>query len=150
PFDLSLELDWNDQSNGCYLTAGIHLCPTATDTNPEDERDWLRLLYIGVPPGQNARAWVSKQVNGGETVLYDEGWPEQRTGRKIGRQDLNLRWADGVLSLRENGELLWSGAWEGFAERNAYLYLQLSSHSNYPAREVFFDNLVFSGSAANE
>lgn len=40
---ISFDLDWNDQANGCYLTAGIYLCPVATDTNPGDEPDWLAL-----------------------------------------------------------------------------------------------------------
>lgn len=142
PLEISFELDWKDQKNGCYLTAGLFLCPTATDGHPGDERDWLKLEYIGVPPGQNARAWVSARTYGGERVLYDEGWPEkQRTGRKIGRQKVRLRWQENTLSLIENDQVLWEREWQGFGFPQAYLYLQMSSHSNYPPREVYFDNV---------
>lgn len=149
PFELSFTLDWNNQANGCYLTAGIFLCPTATDGNPADEKDWWKLEYIGVPPGKNGRAWGSTRRNGGERVLYDEGWPaKQRTGRKIGRQKVMVRWQNDELTVVENGETLWQTKWEGFGFPTAYLYLQMSSHSNYPAREVFFDGVVVRRAAA--
>ncbi|MBI3921658.1 MAG: hypothetical protein HY318_09595 [Armatimonadetes bacterium] len=140
PMELSFDLDWNDQRNGCYLTAGVVLCPTKTDANPEEERDWLKFEYIGVPPGRNARAWISARSKGGERVLYNEGWPDkQRTGRKIGRQKLRILWKDDALSVMENGRLLWQTPWKGFDFPSAYLYLQMSSHSNYAPREIFFD-----------
>jgi hypothetical protein len=142
PMELSFVLDWNDQKNGCYLTAGIVLCPTATDGNPEGEKDWFKFEYIGVPPGQNARAWVSVRAHGGERVLYHEGWPEkQRTGRKIGQQTVKIRWKEDTLSLLENDKVLWETEWQRFDFPQAHLYLQMSSHSNYPPREVFFDNI---------
>jgi len=142
PLEISFELDWNNQRNGCYLTAGICLCPTATDGNPEAEKDWFKFQYIGVPPGQNARAWVSMRTHGGERILYDEGWPEkQRTGRRVGRQTVKIRWQGDTLSLLENDQVLWETPWPCFGFPQAYLYLQMSSHSNYPPREVFFDNI---------
>jgi len=142
PFELSFELDWNNQANGCYLTTGIFLCPTATDGNPADEKDWWKLEYVGVPPGKNARAWVSARSKGGERVLYDEGWPtKQRTGRKIGKQAVTIRWQHDRLTIVENEKTLWETDWS-VTWPNAYLYLQMSSHSNYPAREVFFDGVV--------
>lgn len=98
--------------------------------------------YVGVPPGRNARAWVSVRAHGGERVLYDEGWPEkQRTGRKIGRQAVKIRWQGDKLSLLESDRVLWETQWPRFGFPQAYLYLQMSSHSNYPAREVFFDHV---------
>jgi len=145
PFELSFELDWNNQANGCYLTAGVFLCPTATDGNPGAEKDWWKLEYIGVPPGKNARAWVSARANGGERVLYDEGWPaKQRIGRKIGKQAVTIRWQHDRLTIVENEKTLWETDWS-VTWPNAYLYLQMSSHSNYPAREVFFDEVAVAG-----
>jgi len=95
-----------------------------------------------VPPGKNARAWISRRVNGGKQVLYNEGWPEkQRTGRKIGQQTVKIRWQDDRLRVIENGQVLWEAAWESFGFPQAYLYLQMSSHGNYPARELFFDDV---------
>ena len=146
PFELSFELDWNNQANGCYLTAGVFLCPTATDGNPGAEKDWWKLEYIGVPPGKNARAWVSARANGGERVLYDEGWPaKQRIGRKIGEQAVTIRWRSDKLTVVENGKTLWQTDWKSFRFPTAYLFLQMSSHSNYPAREVFFDEVAVAG-----
>lgn len=145
--EISFELDWNDQRNGCYLTAGVYLCPTATDGTPRDEKDWFKFEYIGVPPGKNARAWVSVRTRGGERVLYDEGWPkQQRIGRKIGRQRVKLQWQGETLSLLENDQVLWEGPRAYCDFPTAYLYLQMSSHSNYPAREVFFDNIISAAS----
>jgi len=148
PFELSFELDWNNQANGCYLTAGVFLCPTATDGNPADEKDWWKLEYVGVPPGKNARAWVSARRTGGERVLYDEGWPaKQRTGRKIGVQQVTIRWQGDELTVVENGKPLWQTDWKGFGFPTAHLYLQMSSHSNYPPREVFFDEVTVARSS---
>jgi hypothetical protein len=31
---ISFDLDWNNQSNGCYLTGSICICPAATNGNP--------------------------------------------------------------------------------------------------------------------
>ncbi len=144
PTQVSVVLDWNGQKNGCYLTAGLVLCPTATDGNPEDESDWLKVEYVGVPPGKNGRAWLSERRQGGpERSLYDEGWPAtQRTGRAIGRQEVTLTWSEGKLTFAEQGQQLWQGRWAAWDAPSAYLYLQLSSHSNYPPREIFFDDVL--------
>jgi hypothetical protein len=40
--EISFNLDWNNQSNGCYLSGSFYLCPTATDGNPENENNWLK------------------------------------------------------------------------------------------------------------
>ena len=142
PLEISFELDWNNQANGCYLTAGMVLCPTATEANPNDEDAWFKMEYVGVPPGKNARASVSVRAKGRERVVYDEGWPrEQRTGRKIGRQRVRIQWQGQTLTLVENDRILWKAKWPGFGFPAAYLYLQMSSHSNYRARQVFFDNV---------
>ena len=42
--EISFDLYWNNQSNGCYLTAeAFCLCPTATNGNPEDESNWYKI-----------------------------------------------------------------------------------------------------------
>ncbi|HJH27349.1 MAG TPA: hypothetical protein C5S37_11430 [Methanophagales archaeon] len=48
--EISFDLDWNNQSNGCYLTASLYLCPAVTNGNPREEKDWLKFEYVGVPP----------------------------------------------------------------------------------------------------
>jgi len=140
---VSVDLDWNNQTNGSYLTAAVYLCPTSTGKNPQDEADWIRFEYVGVPPGQNARATVATKVKGLVRWLYMEGWPdENRTGRKIGLQHLVLRIDTNGFSLLENETELYQTDAHGLGFNEAYLYLQMSSHSNYPAREVYFDHIA--------
>ena len=55
---IAVELDWNDQPNGSYLSAGLILAPEPTEANPSRGRSWLKVEYVGVPPGRNARLVV--------------------------------------------------------------------------------------------
>ena len=76
-------------------------------------------------------------------MLHTEGWPDlQRTGRKIGRQRLRLVLEEGAIRVFENEELLYDSQKKVLQFSSAYLYLQMSSHSNYPPREVFFDDIA--------
>jgi len=140
---ISFSLDWNEQSNGSYLTAGIHLCPTVTDSNPKDENNWLKFEYVGVPPGRNARAVVATKINGRVIQLYTEGWPkEQRAGRRIGNQRISIILEGKSFKVIENGREIYKSESHSLTFTAAYLYLQMSSHSNYPAREIYFDDIV--------
>lgn len=141
---VSLDLDWNEQANGCYLTAAVYLCPTITSTNPRDEADWLKLEYVGVPPGKNARSVVAKKVNGRVQYLDRDGWTENRQGRVIANQHINIFIDRRGFRIRENGQELYGIESHELSFKQAYLYLQMSSHSNYPSREVYFDNISVS------
>jgi hypothetical protein len=138
----SMVLDWNGQANGSYLTAGMFLSPNATDLNPQGGRDWLGVEYIGVPPGQNARLQVSRKFNGNLSMPYTEGWPDQqRKGRAITVQKLGILLDAAGLSVLENDAEIFRLAEHGLNFTRTYLYLQMSSHSNYPAREVYFSSI---------
>ena len=149
PLEISLDLDWNNQVNGCYLSAGLFLCPTATTENPGDEKEWIKLEYRGVPPGKNARIVISRKRRGAERWLFTEGWPEQQhLGRLIGLQHLRLLLTRDTMTVFENDRELYTCKFEGVEHtklpltwESAYLYLQQSSHCNYQAREGFFDNI---------
>jgi len=142
PVEVEFELDWNRQRNGCYLTAGLYLCPVASEA-PKEESDWLKVEYVGVPPGKKGRCELATRVRGRLHLLYTEGWPtKQRTGRPLAVQKVKLTLRDGRLELHENGKLLFDIPSLRLGFEEAYLYLQMSSHSNYPPREVFFDNVV--------
>ena len=95
-----------------------------------------------MPPGRNARLVVGASIDGRERTLFDEGWPDvNRTGRRIALQKLLLVVGLGAFEVQENGRRLFQSK-ETLLPRDAiYLYLQLASHSNYPAREVFFDDI---------
>jgi hypothetical protein len=84
--------------------------------------------------------------------LFNEGWPEkQRTGRLITKVHVELKFDDGKWQVLEDGKPPFAASAQpklGFAK--AHLYLQMTSHSNYPPREVFFDNVAFGSSEENE
>lgn len=146
PVEVAAEIDWNNQANGCYLQASLFLCPTSTDATAATERDWLRFEYVGVPPGKNARACLSRRQAGNLRFLYTEGWPQpdprDRIGRPIGRQSVRLRLDRQNIEIIENGKTLWGPEPHGCDFTQAFLYLDVCSHSNYPPRELFFDNVA--------
>lgn len=140
--EISFNLDWNNQSNGCYLTGSVYLCPTATNANPRDEDDWLKFEYVGVPPGKNARCVIATKIDGRTGWLYAEGWPEDRSGRKIADQHIRIIIDDESFKVMENGREIYASPPHDLTFTSAYIYLQMSSHSNYPTREIYFDDVV--------
>ena len=142
PTRISLRLDWNEQANGSYLSAGLVLSPENTTGNPLQRRNWLKVEYVGVPPGKNARLAVSLKREGRERSLNSQGWPEtNRAGRKLAVQNIEIVTVGGSFEVWENGALQYEAPEETLPFDSAYLYLQMSSHSNYPPREIFFDEI---------
>jgi hypothetical protein len=139
---IAVDLDWNSQSNGSYLSAAIVLSPSATSQSPFNASDWLKVEYVGVPPGRNARMVIGLKQGGHERTLDNEGWPGRgRQGRPIGVQHLVIVCSRGALQVWENGMLAYESKEKVIGFATAYLYLQMSSHSNYSARTVYFDNV---------
>jgi hypothetical protein len=141
---ISVDLDWNNQGNGSGLSAGIVLSPLVTKGNPYIQPACLWVEYIGVPPGKNARRVIGVREASNHRHLDSEGWPDQnREGRPIGLQKLEIRIGEGgSFRIFENGVEAYASGPKALAFDRAYVYLQMSSRSNYPPREVFFDNLV--------
>ena len=106
-----------------------------------DENDWLKFEYVGVPPGLNARSVVTTKVDGKIRSLYTEGWPENRTGRHIANQHVNIIIDNRSFKIIENGDEIFESSHD-LSFTSAYIYLQMSSHSNYPDREIYFDNVM--------
>lgn len=141
PYQVSWALDWNDQSNGSYLSAGVLISPHATRTKPTTESDWLQVSYVGVPPGVNARLEITGRVSGQRKTFYTEGWPaENRAGRKIGLQHLDLQVSDSGLELKENGKFVFRTD-QALPFQQVYVYLFLTSHSNYKLRDIYFERV---------
>jgi hypothetical protein len=139
---ISVVLDWNDQANGSYLSAALILSPEATTGNALNGSEWFKFGYVGVPPGRNARAVLSVKTSGRERTLYTEGWPDSnREGRKISLQKIEVLIRRQSFQIMENDRLLYDSGDEPLPIEHAYLYLQMSSHSNYPAREIYFDDV---------
>ncbi len=143
-------LDWNDQANGSYLSATVILAGAETLENPLREQDWLAAEYVGVPPGAHARLQLVSSASGRRRTLEDEGWPRtQREGRKIGRVRVVLFVAPHASTrLWENGELRHRSTRSTLLVERLFLHLQISSHSNYRAREVYFDDVEISNTDA--
>lgn len=139
---VTAELDWNDQANGSYLSSELVVSPSGVVGNPLEKPDWILVGYVGVPPGRNARMVVAASVGGRIRTLFDEGWPDQnRSGRRIGRQRVTLQLLDGRIEVMENSSRLFSSELRQATRQPVYVYLQLASHSNYAARELFFDEV---------
>jgi hypothetical protein len=142
---LAADLDWNGQANGSYLSAALVLAPAAVDGNPLDTPSWIKVEYHGVPPGKNGRLVVGRRRQGRDLPLFTEGWPElHRGGRPIGLQRLELRFRADGFEVRENDVIVFDSK-EALGFDAAHVYLLMSSHSNYPPRELFFDNVRVSG-----
>ena len=160
PLRVEVELDWNAQRNGCYLSAGFALVPPTpapqAGTPPPPERAphelpaALAFEFVGVPPGKNARPFLWWRKAHGLRPLYTEGWPqpkrEQRTGRKVGRVRVALELSAKRLRLLEGGRELYVG--EGVSLVGPlHLLLFVRGHSNYSERTVLFHEARVSAAA---
>jgi hypothetical protein len=142
-------LDWNNQANASYLSAALILAGAETLENPLRDKNWLAVEYIGVPPGRNARLQLSSCSFGHRLTLEDEGWPHaRRAGRKIGEVRMVLFVAPGSTRLWENGKARHQSTGPSLSLEHVFLHLQISSHSNYRAREIYFDDVEVSNADA--
>jgi hypothetical protein len=139
---LRVRIDWGPPANGSYLAAAVVISPHATAASPEATDDWLSVGYVGVPPGHNARLLVTARTRGVKRTLYADGWPDvRREGRPVKRAEIELAWRGPALEIREDGRLVHIAAASEARFDAAHVYLQLASHSNYPARAVSFEDL---------
>jgi hypothetical protein len=139
PATIAATLDWNKQANGSYLTAEMHLNWAGQANQPAA---CLKVQYIGVPPGKNGRAMILLETKDRPpSVVYDEGWPErQKEGRLIEVKKIKLVTRLDGIEFWEDDKLLFNGKLT-LPPTPAHLSLLISSHSNYPAREIYFDDV---------
>ncbi|MFQ6039503.1 MAG: YdjY domain-containing protein [Candidatus Poribacteria bacterium] len=152
PTEIAFDLDWNAQQNGCYLTAGLYICPVESE-NPQKEKDWVRFEWVGVPPGKNIRANVWASSDGAMKQLYTDWGPVSENGKpqgwpvKPGNHRIKLMLdSEGIRVWADSKQLCY--AQYSFSFTSAYLYLQMSSGANYPDREVYFDNIIVTAMGA--
>jgi len=144
---IAVELDWNAQVNGSYLSAGIVLAPHATREDPLATPDWISVQYVGVPPGRRARMVVALSEAGRQRTIYTEGWPDvNRAGRPIAVHDVAVHLGPARFEVLEDGKAVTTAAMP--ATHAMFLYLQMSSHSNYPWRAVLFGNVRIEAQAS--
>src|SRR5688572_10032925 len=141
---ISVEIDWSRQENGSGLSAGIVLSPDATQGNPLANPSAFWVEYVGVPPGKKARRVIGLRTDSRSRLLDTEGWPdENREGREIGIQRIDIEVGEkGEVRVLENGIPVFTTDPEALGFDRAHVYLQLSSRSNYPPREVGFAPLA--------
>jgi hypothetical protein len=139
---ISVQVHWGEQANASYLTAAVVLSPHATLGNPLQTPEWLQVAYVGVPPGRNARMIAAFRTRGRERTVFTEGWPDvNRGGRRIGVQEVSVRVRGASFEVWEGRQRIWASRPGEISFGAGYLYLQMSSHSNYPARSVSFDDI---------
>jgi hypothetical protein len=139
---IEVNVDWNEQTNGSTLSAMLVLSPTQTDGNPLEAPDWIKVEYVGVPPGKQGRLVVARRSAGADENPFLEGWPQKNPeGRPLTVQRVGLSLSAGGYQVRENGAQKFSSEGGRPTFTSGYLYLLMSTHSNYPSRELFFDHL---------
>lgn len=141
------ELDWNNQANGSYLTASFYLCPTESN-NPKEEDNWLKFEYVGVPPGRNVRIRILERADGAVRPLYADWGSRDEQGRPLGKSlglsshRIALILDKYRLRVIQDDDELFPLSKHNLNFTAAYIYLQMSSGTNYPSREVYFDNII--------
>lgn len=141
---VGVTIDWNDPTNGCYLTAGLALVPEGeASDDPRAAAQALGFEWVGVPPGKHVRPWLWLRARGALRPLYAEGWPQPRREDRVGRHvrvaRVTLELSPGRVRLLEDGAERFAG--EAALEGPLRLVLFVTGHSNYPARCVFMDDV---------
>jgi len=144
---ITFDLDWNNQANGCYLTASLYLCPTVSE-NPKRDSNWVKFEYVGVPPGRNVRINIWEKVDDAVHPLHTDWGPRDDQGKPLGyplglnSHSISMFIDQGSLRVLQDDEEIYPLSEHSLNFSKAYLYLQMSSGTNYPSREVYFDNVV--------
>jgi hypothetical protein len=144
PLSFATTVDWNQQSNGCYQSAGLALVPEdyALDKDPRKTPEGIYFEWIGVPPGKNVRPYLAKRHANGLVELYTEGWPQEKREDRKGREPSKTKV---TLEVGKDSVRLLEGEKELFKGKDAppvgkyRLVIFASSHSNYPKRTVYFE-----------
>lgn len=164
PAGIRFDLNWEEKENGSFMDSGIFLCPTVIKGTPEDEPNWLRVMYIG-SDGPAGRIEITARTNGdpSDRMIYDEGFRESLAesakhpmekqpkfvDHQLGLQQIRLVLSQKSIAAWENNKQLCAVNFklnEQFGENlpwtKCYLYMLQSSQANYAAREVSFRHLA--------
>lgn len=115
-------IDMRAGENASGLTAALQL---------EGGDEFLRVEYVGVPPGRALRRVISSR---GRT-LDVEGWPEVPAARAVKPLRVAIDVSDGLARVVEDGALVFEGR---VSLRPSHARLEMTTRSNYPMREIAF------------
>jgi hypothetical protein len=144
---LTFDLDWNNQTNGSYLTAALYFCP-AISNNPKEEDNWLKFEYVGVPPGRNVRINIWEKADDVVRPLQTDWGPRDEQDRPLGlplgltSHKINIHLDQDSLRVVQDSEEIYPLSRHNLNFTEAYVYLQMSTGTNYPSRELYFDNIM--------
>ncbi len=142
PHQLGFTLDWNQQFNGSYLSAGLIITQSSQIPSFQSLSDYIAIEYIGVPPGKNGRLQISEKHAGNLKIVYDEGWPQlQREGKLLGIQKILAQYSSQGLEIKENDNIVLHSHHTALFEQSVFFYFFVQSHNNYYERTVFFDDI---------
>ena len=143
PQTITLGLEWLEDSNAAYLSAGLAIIPEGSPLagDPRDRAEVTHVSFIGVGPGALARRELLVQRKGQEIARETEGWPEKdKEGRQLKQVVVKLVVTDALIQIEEQGRPPVSVAADlGFARGQLVLFL--ASHSNSMRRAVRFTQL---------
>ncbi len=143
PHQMTIALDWLEDSNASYLSAGLAILPEDAPLtgDPRDLPEVSHVSFIGAGLGAHARRELLVQRRGQEIFRDTEGWPEVgREGRKVGSVELTLTIDGQSMRLEETGrEVVTAPTGLGFARGRLVLFV--ASHSNSMRRAVRFTKL---------
>ena len=143
PQTITLGLQWLEDSNAAYLSAGLAIVPehSALEGDPRDLSEVTHLSFIGVGPGALARRELLVQRKGQEIARDTEGWPEkEKGGRQLNQVVVKVAVTGALIRIEEDGrEPVSVSANLGFARGRIVLFV--ASHSNSMRRAVRFTQL---------
>ena len=131
-------LDWRAPENACYRTAGLRVVPAEADPASLERAAWLEL--VGAPPGGRARRFAAVRTGSHPVPVFVDGWPAAREGRVVGVTTLELVVTASEVAFTADGEGLGRAALDLGAQVRVVLYT--TSHANYAARPVTFEELL--------
>ncbi len=143
PQTITLGLEWLEDSNAAYLSAGLAIIPEASPLSgdPRDLAEVTHLSFIGVGPGALARRELLVQRKGQEIARDTEGWPDkEKEGRQLTEVVVKIVVTDALIQIEEKGRPPVSIAANlGFARGRLVVFA--ASHSNSMRRAVRFTQL---------
>ncbi len=138
---LSISVEWPENSDTSSMSASIVLSPYAIPGDPRTSSEWIDVSSIGTGLAAG-RLVVTSDVDGVSLTHFSEETPRvDFAGRPASRQDVRITVSNRTIQIEEDGWKLTETGPPALPSDQCFLYLMLSSDSNFPLREVQFSEL---------